>query len=190
MARLKASITTRLVLIAVAILTANPALADKPSWAGGGGKHEKHQQNKPERLADPAAGSGGGKHEKHRKNEHRDDKSHYDGDRPTYVGDSYFFDRHRTLVHNYYFNEYQAGHCPPGLAKKNNGCMPPGQAKKWAIGSPLPRDVIFYDLPPALAINIGPPPLGYRFVRVASDILMIAIGTGIVRDAIADLGGY
>jgi hypothetical protein len=22
------------------------------------------------------------------------------------------------------------GSCPPGLAKKNNGCMPPGQAKK------------------------------------------------------------
>jgi hypothetical protein len=25
---------------------------------------------------------------------------------------------------------YGAGGCPPGLAKKNNGCMPPGQAKK------------------------------------------------------------
>jgi hypothetical protein len=22
-------------------------------------------------------------------------------------------------------------HCPPGLAKKDNGCMPPGQAKKY-----------------------------------------------------------
>ena len=29
-----------------------------------------------------------------------------------------------------------AGGCPPGLAKKNNGCMPPGQAKKL-IGQPL-----------------------------------------------------
>ena len=25
---------------------------------------------------------------------------------------------------------YGAGGCPPGLAKKNNGCLPPGQAKK------------------------------------------------------------
>jgi len=25
---------------------------------------------------------------------------------------------------------YGAGGCPPGLAKKHNGCMPPGQAKK------------------------------------------------------------
>ncbi|HWJ37613.1 MAG TPA: hypothetical protein VNR86_02485 [Sphingomicrobium sp.] len=26
------------------------------------------------------------------------------------------------------------GGCPPGLAKKNNGCMPPGQARKLARG--------------------------------------------------------
>lgn len=30
---------------------------------------------------------------------------------------------------------YQAGrNCPPGLAKKNNGCLPPGQAKKLGVG--------------------------------------------------------
>lgn len=27
--------------------------------------------------------------------------------------------------------------CPPGLAAKNNGCLPPGQAKKSLIGTPL-----------------------------------------------------
>ena len=29
---------------------------------------------------------------------------------------------------------YGAGGCPPGLAKKHNGCMPPGQARKLARG--------------------------------------------------------
>jgi len=29
--------------------------------------------------------------------------------------------------------------CPPGLAKKNNGCLPPGQAKKlYNVGQRLP----------------------------------------------------
>jgi Ni/Co efflux regulator RcnB len=32
------------------------------------------------------------------------------------------------------------------------------------------------------------PPSGYRYVRVASDILLIAAGTGMVVDAIQDLG--
>jgi hypothetical protein len=53
---------------------------------------------------------------------------------------------------------YGVGGCPPGLAKKGNGCMPPGQAAKY-IGQPLlaatrfgaleplPRsfDSLFYD---------------------------------------------
>jgi hypothetical protein len=32
------------------------------------------------------------------------------------------------------------GGCPPGLAKKNNGCLPPGQAKKlFAQGQRVPN---------------------------------------------------
>ena len=98
-------------------------------------------------------------------------------------------DHPRTEVHSWYTREIEAGHCPPGLAKKRNGCLPPGQAKKaWAIGRPLPREVIFHDLPPALVVEIGLPPAGYRYVRIANDILLIAVGTGMVIDAIADLG--
>jgi Ni/Co efflux regulator RcnB len=67
--------------------------------------------------------------------------------------------------------------------------MPPGQAKKWAIGRPLPRDVIFYDVPQDLVVQIGIPAAGYRYARVANDILLIAVGTGMVVDAIQDLGG-
>jgi hypothetical protein len=33
---------------------------------------------------------------------------------------------------------YGAGGCPPGLAKKNPPCVPPGQAKRLAIGQRLP----------------------------------------------------
>jgi hypothetical protein len=34
---------------------------------------------------------------------------------------------------------YGAGGCPPGLAKKHNGCLPPGQAKKlYNVGQRFP----------------------------------------------------
>jgi hypothetical protein len=33
---------------------------------------------------------------------------------------------------NYY--GYGDRNCPPGLAKKHNGCMPPGHAKRWNRG--------------------------------------------------------
>jgi len=91
----------------------------------------------------------------------------------------------RTAVRDYY---QSPSHCPPGLAKKNNGCLPPGQAKKWAVGRPLPRDVIWHELPRELAVRIGQPPAGHRYVRAAADVLMIAVGNGLVVDAIEDLG--
>ncbi|MDO9163812.1 MAG: hypothetical protein Q8N35_18015 [Methylococcaceae bacterium] len=167
----KISKITGQMLLAAAILSATPAMADKPLGAGGVGKHS-------------------GKQHKHQQNErHQDRDERHDSDRPSSSGEGHFIDRHRAVIRDYYAGEYQStGRCPPGLAKKHNGCMPPGQAKKWAIGRPLPRDVVFYELPPAVLGNFGPPPPGYRFVRVASDILMIAIGSGMVVDAINDLG--
>ena len=50
-------------------------------------------------------------------------------------------DRDRDTVRTYYRREFVAGNCPPGLAKKNNGCLPPGQVNRaWAVGQSLPPD--------------------------------------------------
>ena len=157
-----------LAILVAGILAAGPALADKPEWAGGGNKREKQERGDKRQSRDRDAGRG--------------------GDRQGGRVSGHFVDQHRVIVRNYYGEQFQAGRCPPGLARKNNGCMPPGQARKWQVGRPLPRDVIFYDLPSALVVELGRPPAGYRYVRVASDILLIAIGTGMVVDAIQDLG--
>lgn len=98
-----------------------------------------------------------------------------------------FDDRQRAVVHAYFGPRFQSGLCPPGLAKKYNGCVAPGQAKKWRMGYPLPSGVTFYDLPPHLIGRLGEPGPGYRYVRVAADILLIAVATGMVIDAIEDL---
>ena len=95
----------------------------------------------------------------------------------------------RTAVYGYSRPLYTAGNCPPGLAKKNNGCLPPGQAKKlWAVGQPLPTGVAYYPLPGVLLGRLTPAPSGYEYVRVANDVLMMAIGTRLIVGAIADLG--
>ena len=155
---------TLALIIAFTLTIISPALANKPSWAGNkdkGGKHEK----------------------KIYKNNEYSQKRYSSG-----VNVSINFnDQQRNAVHNYYTKQYHSGHCPPGLAKKNKRCMPPGQAKKWHVGQQLPREVIFHDLPPEITVQLGSPPSGYRFVRVASDILLIAVGTGMVLDAIQDL---
>jgi Ni/Co efflux regulator RcnB len=100
-----------------------------------------------------------------------------------------FDDRDRVIVRDWYGEQVRGGHCPPGLAEKNNGCLPPGQAKKkWDKGKRLPRDVVFHDLPPQLVVKLRPPPQGTRYARIANDIPLIAVGTGLVFDAIEDLG--
>ena len=125
-------------------------------------------------LADKPPWAGGGKDGKHA----RQASAHHAG----------FDARQREAAHGYYGERVRTGHCPPGLAKKNNGCLPPGQAKKWRTGAPLPREVVWHQVPNEIVVRIGVPPPGYRLVRVANDILMIAIGTGLVIDAIEDLG--
>ena len=105
-----------------------------------------------------------------------------------------FHDRQREMAREYYreHRRYRDRddddrRCPPGLARKHNGCMPPGQAREWRRGEPLPRDIAYQPVPRDLEVRIGPPPRGYRYVDVAGDILMIAVGTAVVVDAIQDL---
>lgn len=154
-------------LVLVALFTAAPAIADKPSWAGGD-KENKHRKNQEERH-DPRYGD-----------ERRDGRSGSVEFR--------FDDRNRRIIHDYYGEEFRTGKCPPGLAKKHNGCLPPGQAKKWQRGYPLPADLRYYDLPHDLVVRLPPPPRGHKYVRVAGDVLLIAIGTSLVLDAIEDIG--
>jgi hypothetical protein len=98
-------------------------------------------------------------------------------------------ERDRGAIYGYYRPLYAAGNCPPGLAKKNNGCLPPGQAKKlWVVGQPLAAGVVYYPLPGPLLAQLTPAPAGYQYVRVANDILMMAVGTRLIAGAVADLG--
>jgi Ni/Co efflux regulator RcnB len=163
MKRLTVQTTHLLMLLLAGMVASGSALADKPSWAGKPEKQEKPHEERPAMDAPHTKDTG----------------------MSVTVN---FGDQQRILIRDYYAGQFSKGRCPPGLAKKRNGCMPPGQAKKWALGKPLPNDVIFYDLPPRLAVQLGTPPAGHRYVRVAADILLIAVGTAMVVDAIEDLG--
>jgi Ni/Co efflux regulator RcnB len=190
------SVKKLVALLVAGAIVLDPLAVATPVWAGEGGKkHDDDQREgkgkgkghdrKAERGPEKAERSDGGRDRRDRDDSRRTEPVRSAAPGP---GQRVFADRQRVIVHEYYVTEYRAGRCPPGLAKKNNGCMPPGQAKKWQVGHPLPRDVIFYDLPPTLVVQIGAPPPGYRYVRVAADILLIAIGTGLVIEAITDLG--
>lgn len=191
--------------LTIAILTAvfaagsAPAWAEKPPWAGGGndqgqqrgedrhGKREAKRHRQDDRHED---------RREHRREDHREDRR-YGGDRHVHQAPvarvsygHYFNDRQRVVIREYYEPQWRAGRCPPGLAKKHNGCMPPGHARQWHMGRPLPQGVVYYPVPQPVVMQLGVPPSGYRYVRVAGDILLLAVGTSMVVDAIQGIAGY
>lgn len=156
---------------AVLVLTgfATPTMADR---------HDRHEYQNPQYAT-----------ERYQREDHGDYRKHEVRDENRFSHERFFNDDHRTIVREYFNGADESGRCPPGLKRKHNHCQPPGRARRWLVGRPLPRDVLYYDLPPTVVQQIGYPPTGYRFVRVAGDILLISIGTGIVMDAIADFNG-
>ena len=145
--------------IAAAVLVGTPALAKDKEGHGKGKGHDKKEE----------------KAEKHEVRE-----------------GAYFREEHRQAARRYYVDHYEgkkAKHCPPGLAKKNNGCMPPGQARKWAVGQPLPRDVVVYEVPRPVLVQLPPAPVGYRYERVGGDIVLVRINGRVVVDIMLNIFG-
>lgn len=74
--------------------------------------------------------------------------------------------------------------CPPGLAKKGNGCMPPGHAKPYRVGEVLavkyPQSIWH-----ALADMISPPPENHRYVRINHDVLLVEDHSNRVIDVVS-----
>lgn len=133
----------------------------------------------------PVLADKGGKHGHEKQGKHHDDDHGHDR-REARVG-RYFDARDRQAVQVYYVEQGRAGHCPPGLAKKRNGCMPPGQVRTYYVGQPLPAQVVYYPVPQPVLVQLPPPPPQHKYVRVAGDILLIAVGTSMVVDAISDI---
>ncbi|MDB5897558.1 MAG: hypothetical protein JWP22_3796 [Ramlibacter sp.] len=101
---------------------------------------------------------------------------------------AYFNDQQREAARRYYAQQYGHGRCPPGLAKKNNGCVPPGQAR-WAVGQPLPRNVTVYSVPQPVLVQLPPAPYGYRYARIGGDIVLVQQQNNLIVDIIVGLLG-
>lgn len=123
----------------------------------------------------------------HGKSKHKTEKyynKHKDDDRAVvFVGSD------RDIIRAYLGNEYRRS-CPPGLAKKHNGCRPPGHTKSYRIGDPLM--VGWEPVPNVLLSRLHPAPYGYRYVMVDQDVLLIGEATKHVIDAVTLLSavGY
>ena len=186
--RMTFTLGRRIAMLAIAsACLGSPAFATNDDGKGhGGGTHaakaQKHAE-KAEKRADKAekhAEKAERKADKRAEKRHREDIKH----------GAYFNDQQRTYVRQYYSEQYGGGRrCPPGLAKKNNGCMPPGQARKWDVGQPVPRGVTIYSVPQPVIMHLPPAPYGYRYARIGGDIVLIEVQRNLIVDVIHALLG-
>ncbi len=128
------------------------------------------------------AEKGGKGHDKGNKH-HEEHNDHHDGGRGD--NDERYYKRFgnsdRVVITRYLTESYHSG-CPRGLAKKHNGCRPPGHDKHYHVGhryegewEPLPESIIY---------QLRPAPHGHRYVKVDEDVLLMAEGSKMVIDAI------
>ena len=83
-----------------------------------------------------------------------------------------------------YMQGHQHRHCPPGLAKKHNGCLPPGHARRYEVGQRLPPDVTYVAVPYSLRHRLRPLQPGYDYIRVDDDVLLISQRDKTIVDAV------
>ena len=69
--------------------------------------------------------------------------------------------------------------------KKARG-LPPGVARKYARGKRLPPGIAKQALPPDLERRLPAQP-GHQYIMVDSDVLLVAVATGIVVDILMDV---
>lgn len=155
------------------LLLSTPALAEKGGHGSDKGHGKSHKTEKSHSHGKAQKESKSGKH--------APDKGHHYSDH----GDTVIIvDADRIIIRDYIAQHFVAN-CPPGLAKKRNGCLPPGQAKKlYSIGRPLPGDVTWVPVPDALLGKLRPVPTGHRYVMVDKDVLLISEASKHVIDAI------
>ena len=90
-------------------------------------------------------------------------------------------------------NRYGVNDCPPGLARKGNGCLPPGQARKlFTQGQRLPVGYNFYnnynDIPVAYRTRV-PFNDDYRYIYRDDTVYVVDPSTRLVTSVINLLGG-
>ncbi|MES2785795.1 MAG: DUF1236 domain-containing protein [Pseudomonadota bacterium] len=182
---LRASFISRSIAISLAsLLIAAPAFAkDKGDDHGNGKGNNKSQKHEAKAEKQQA------KADKHARKDHeKSRKQAAKREREEIRQGAYFNDIQRDNARRYYAQQYGDGRrCPPGLAKKNNGCVPPGQARNWQVGQPIPRGVTVYSVPQPVIMQLPPAPYGYRYARVGNDIVLVQQQNNLIVDIIQGL---
>ena len=179
--------------LVLSVASATLLFAATPGFAkdhGDGGKQDKHAQKDYQKAQKHAEKDYAKERKNDAKQQAKAQKHAEKRLREDIKQGTYFDERQRIIVRQYYVSNYGNGKkCPPGLAKKKNGCLPPGQARNWQVGQPIPGGVTIYTVPQPVIQLLPPAPYGYRYARIGSDIVLVQQQNNLIVDIIIGLLG-
>lgn len=101
-----------------------------------------------------------------------------------------FSDGELATIRAYYANSGTRTANSAGMSMGMGGglsALPPGIAKHYELGKPLPPGIAKQVLPAALRSLLPPAPTGHERIVVAGKILLVAIATQVIVDVISDI---
>ncbi len=100
-------------------------------------------------------------------------------------------ERDRGAIYGYYRPLYTAGNCPRVSRRRTTAACRPARRKNSGLSGSLSRpDWSTTRCQACCSDNLRRLRPGYQYVRIANDILMMAIGMRLIAGAIADLGKH
>lgn len=128
----------------------------------------------------------------HRTYEHQEDrKDHRYVPNLGRAGEMAISDNDRVLLGKY-VNHYYKNTCPWEHDYRFKKCVAPNpdQKRGYVIGYALPSDVAYEDLPRQFISRLHVIPVGYKYVRVENDVVLINASTREVVDSVTLISAF
>jgi len=94
------------------------------------------------------------------------------------------YDNDRIILNRYVEDRYR-GSYSKGWSKHHRGYPPYYQtSRRYIVGYPLPREVVYDSVPYEVRSHLRPVPIGYQYVRVDNDVLLMNVATKQIIDAV------
>lgn len=164
--------------IILGVVTALSLLSGAPAFADNGRGHRDY---------DDGRGRGNSQNTYiHRNYDHRDDRpiAYHDGRNPRRPEVIRIYDNNRIILNRYVEDRYR-GSYSKGWSKHHRGYPPYYQtSRRYIVGYPLPREVVYDSVPYEVRSHLRPVPIGYQYVRVDNDVLLMNVATKQIIDAV------
>lgn len=94
------------------------------------------------------------------------------------------YDNDRIILNNYIEDNYRRSD-PRGWDRHRHGYTSYYQtSRRYMIGYPLPNEVVYYSVPYEIRSHMRPVPVGYQYVRVDNDVLLMNMASKKIIDAV------